>query len=372
MKPAAVALAISAAACAEPAVEMSLVLPPESAHDLSCVTAVDLVALPVDDRGFLDIGDRSFDDDIPCVELDGPAGSLEDIAASLRGRFELAIPSEGLAGVQLRGRGGRCDEIGSFHEAMFYGGAMYDDGSDALPIRVARNLSCDAQVTRTVRPIDLFTLVRTKECAAPTEAGEIFAADVRPTLLDGDFPGVLLEVGESFGDLGPSGTVALQTFSRSFAGTCPAVAWGGATSGGSVCLPDDVLERPRACAQAGEVELPVVSGNAPFAELDEDLLFGHPVLVFGAVWSNTGTRGPIAGATVTVDEGSEAVIQYLDVGAANVTPLPDATATTASGAFVLHADGVVGLTIAAPGKPTRHIFVGSGTELPGTSLVVLD
>lgn len=371
MRAMAIAIAISTVACTEPAIEMSLVLPPDTASpfDLSCVTAVDLVPLALEDRELLDIGDRSVEDDIPCVELDAPASSLQAAAAALRGKFEMAIPSDGVAAVMLRGRAGRCDKRGSYYESIFHGAGMYTAGADSLPIRVARNLSCDAIAPRTVRPIDLFALVRTRQCTAPTD-GMVFTGNVRPTLLEGAFPNVLLESGSDFDEPGAAGTATVQMFTRSFAGTCPAVGWASGTASGSTCVNEDALGVARACAKAGEIELPVVAGNDAFAHLDRSVLAAHSTLVFGAVWSSAGTPGPVAGATIAAS--SSGIIQYLDVDATSIIPAANATATRASGAFVLHADGVTELTVSAPGKPSRRVWVGSGYDFPGTALIVLD
>ena len=364
-------------ACAEPAIEMKLVMPNDSApFDMSCVTAVDLLPIPVGDTKPIDIGERQFVtmDVAPCVDLARAPTSFADVQTLIRGKFEMALPAAGLAGVEIRGRAGVCgstDTAGGYHEAMFYGGATYHDGQDTLAIPIAHNISCDAATTYNVRPVDLPALVATKACADVADAGDLFAANVRPTLLDG-FEPVEFEAGTSFHAL-KAGVATVGSFNSTWAGSCAAVGWDGANGYSSMCIPTaNPAAMPQACAKAGEIDFPIVAGEWVQNALDSKLLATYLAPVIGDVWTTTAPAGPLSGATVTLDANSDAQVVYGDITATTFTPAAGATATGASGGFIIYTNQVVGVTIAAPGKAPRHVWVGGGGELPAASLTVLN
>jgi hypothetical protein len=369
MKGAALVMLAGLAACTDPAVEMTLVPAKTNATvDLSCVTAVDLLAIPNNDANTLDIGYRESNTQqrVPCVDLKTAPKSFADIQSQISGQFAMPLPPEGLAGVEIRGRVGTCAEMPAYHEAVFYGAAAYNPDNDELAIPVRYNLSCDQATTFSVKPIDLVSLVKTKTCA-PTTSGLVFEGNIRPTLLAGAFAPNEFEAGNDFQQPDSTGTVMVTSYSSAFAGTCLAAAWEdeGNTAGAASCINPGA---PAACG-TGVVELPTVSYTYAGHAFDGVTAEGSGVI--GAVWTNTGTKGPVAGATITPDEGAKATIIYGDVGTTAFQRLDAATTTNASGMFLLFANEVTGITVSAPGHPSRHVWVGGAPELPGTALVVL-
>ncbi len=364
----AVVLSIALAACTDPAVDMHLSWPQSTtAFDLSCVSAVDVLPIPVGDAKALDIGLRESDDltRVPCVDLATPPTSFADVEAQIRGRFDVPLPPQGLAGIELRGRRGSCAEIPAFYESVFYGGAMYDASSDSLDIPIRHNISCNQGTTYTVKPVDLVSLVKTKTCGAMASAGNTFVGAVRPTLLSGDFSPMTFESGPAIEPLAMGGA-SLPSYSSSFSGSCVAAGWGDGNVLDSVtCINPGALT---ACA-GSDVEVPIVSFD--YAANAAHNLNGSGLMVIGAVWSNA-AKSPVANATITVDEGATASVIYGDVGDSDFTPTATATATGTSGMFAIFSDGVVGVTVSAPGHPSRHVFVGASDVDPSTALVTLD
>ena len=353
------------AACTEPAVEMTLVPAKTSAPvDLSCVGAVDLLPIPVDDQvGDFDIGMRVTADNqhVPCVDLARSPTSFADLEAQIAGKFDMPLPPGGLAGVELRGRPGNCEDVPAYHMSVFYGGALFHPGEDSLAIPVRYNVSCDQQVTMKVHTVDLISLIKTKTCTSTT-IGQVFEGTVRPTMLDApNFPATVFEAGPAFLSPDKNGISSIPTYNKSFEGSCLSASWVvEASAGVSSCITPGA---PTACSGT-DVELPTF--DYAYAN---SAGFGSPLI--GAVWSNTGTPGPVTGATITPDETAGATITYGDVGDNGFQPTPNGTSTNTSGMFTMFAQDVVGVTVAAPGHPSRHVFIGNGPELPGTALIVL-
>jgi hypothetical protein len=361
-------LALALAACTDGAIDMHLEFPQStSAFDLSCVSAVDVLPIPVGDAKMLDIGYRESTDmtRVPCVDLGSPK-SFADVEAQLQGQIDIPLPPEGLAGVELRGRRGSCKEVPAYYEAVFYGGAMRDPSSNTLNIPVRHNISCDQTTTYTVKPVDMVALVTTKACAAMATPGTTFVGNVRPTLLSGDFAPTTFEAGPVFEPLATDGGAQLSSYSGSFSGSCVAAAWeDGNALGSSTCINAGALT---ACA-GNAIEVPVVAYDYANMTFKSAQITGS--MVIGAVWSNA-AKAPVANATIALDEAASATVLFGNVGNGAFAPAANTSATDASGMFVIGADGVVGLTVSAPGHPSRHVFVGSGAEDPGTIIVTLD
>lgn len=356
------------AACTDPAVDMRLSFPASNTgFDLSCVGAVDVLPIAVGDKGSLDIGYRENTtmNAAPCIDLATPPTSFADIEAQIRGKLDLPLPQGGLAAIEVRGRIGSCSEMPAYHEAVFYGAAQYNPGDDTLDIPISHNISCDQATTYTVRPVDLVQLVKTKTCAPiDSQTGQIFDANYRPTHLGGNFPPVLFEGGPEF-KLLQNGAATIDTYARSYSGTCPSVAWTDVTDSAATCINPGALT---ACANPGEVELPLIR-NYAFGLLDSTQSYAGPVI--GAVWSKSGTPGPVSGATVTLDEGASASVVYGNVGTDTFMPAADASATDSSGMFMVFTNGVVGITVSAPGHDPVHLFVGSASDQGAAAIAVL-
>jgi hypothetical protein len=337
-----------------------------STVDLSCVTAVDLLAIPTGDVGSLDIGYRESQTNqrVPCVDLAKAPTSFADIEAQIRGQFDVPMPAGGLAAIELRGRTGSCKDVPALDEAIFYGGAPVASGADSVDIPVRYNLSCDQAHTVTMRPLDLVKLVTTSTdacTAAALQNGLGFAADVRPTLLGSDQPPMLFEQGAGFGNLA-SGTATFPAYGQSFAGACPAVAWTDNSGNGAsmACLDTSM---PAACGNAGDVNLGTIA--ITYADVSYDMSQPYAAAVFGAVWSAS-AHAPVTGATVSLAEGANAMVVYGTYSASKFTPGPQASAN----GFLVYTNEVTGVTVSGP-TGSRTVYVGGDFSFVPTALVVL-
>jgi hypothetical protein len=375
MKPAWIVLVIAAAglaACTDRAIEMTLALPSEASvagFDLSCVGAVSVVV----------VGNDVGDDDRPpdelgdCVDLAAAPKTFADVQRAIAGRFALALPRSGLAGVQLSGWKGGCNDRLDSREAVFYGGAPHA-GSDRMTIPLVANISCDKARTYSVHAVDLSALTATKTCTPPTDQPLVFAGDIHPVLLGDDMPRMMLEWGASEvqapGGLGTVASYAAAYNSRS----CIAVGYEGTISGGAGCVNPAA---PTLCGAPGAPgELEVASLALPYAAMStEDALtelYGEPV--FGAVWepSDVAVKAPIANATVELVDPTQGKVFYLQRGATQFTRLDSARGTGADGLFVAYVRGdPTNLTVKAAGHATQTLRVASTPDWPSTVLAVL-
>jgi hypothetical protein len=362
----AVFVLVAVAACSDGSIEMHLQPAATTAMiDLSCVTAVDILPIPINDAATLDIGNREYDTQqrVPCAMVKSPK-SIADIEAQIAGHIDIPIPPGGLAALELRGREGTCDEIPAYRDAIFYGAAVVDPEADEMNIPVRYNVSCGQTKPYTIQPIDLPTLIKTKACTPPM-TGQVFEGTVRPSLLDHVAPPLIFENGLDIENLDATGQTQLTTYGSSFAGSCPSAAYQNAdfTSIVSTCINPGAAT---ACAAAGVVEVPVVD-FAYAAKVFGNSTGAPGMAVIGAVWS----KGPVAGATVIPDDGELTQVIYGDVGKQAFMPMANLTATNASGMFVVYSNAVSGVTVNAPGHAPQHLYVGAGPYMPGTALVVM-
>jgi hypothetical protein len=360
--------AVLLAACAQPVVDMTLDLPTTTQQvDLSCVTAVDLMPVVTGTRDSLDIGYTEVLDasaPVSCVDLGATPQSLDDVASQIRGKFSFGIPSGGLDGVVLRGREGTCKDDPALQESVFYGGGKYTSGTNQLPVTVKHNLSCDQLGTPTVAVIDMVALLTAKTCT-PVDGGA-YDGDVRPTLFSGSLPPIVFEEGPDF-EQTTGGVTQLSAFQSSFAGTCPAIAMTDPANSFTISTCVNTTAAT-ACAQPGQLEMPMLP-SFEYAGVPPAQYAG---VVMVGVWTNTGTKGPVMGATVTLDPNSDASIVYGTAGATAFTVTAGSTSTDATGAFEVYPNQVVGITVTGPGgSPTTHIYVGADAYVPGASVVVL-
>ena len=367
------ALSLLLAACADPAIDVKLVMPPagSAAFDLSCVSAVDVLPLAKGDTLPLDIGahDGTAGPAPACIDLATAPTSFDDVEAQIRGKLDLPLPPGGLAGIEMRGRSGSCKDQ-PLHDSIFFGAAPYEQGQGSLVIPVKHNISCDWSATYTVRPVNLPQLVTSKTCAPVTTATvAAFDANLHPSELGGTFAPMVLEYGPSFAPLA-MGSASINSYRQSYGGSCIVAAVSdeaGLGEFGATCLNPGL---PTACAQPGEVEIPVIVGDYGVQSVDSSQPYDGAVL--GAVWTKTPAAGPVTGATVTLDDGADATVVYTSVAMDKMTPIQGATATDATGGFIIYTNQVVGITVAAPGHPSQHLYVGSARDMPATVLPVLE
>ena len=157
--------------------------------------------------------------------------------------------------------------------------------------------------------------------------------------------------------------------SASFSDSCPSIGWQNADSSAvaSTCLNPSA---PTACGGPGEIEIPTVT-YAYAAHVYGTAVNPAGNTILGAVWTNTGTKGPVAGATIAFDEGAMGTVGYGDVGTSTFDVTAGMTSTNASGMFVINSNTVIGITVSAPGHTSQHVWVGAGAYMPGTALIVL-
>src|SRR4051812_314351 len=91
-------LLLVVSACADPVVEMQLVLPKQS-MDTSCVTAVEVHA---NGATYPQVKEDRV---ISCIDIK-PAATYAGVQTAIRGKFELGVPDTGLAGLEIFGWSG--------------------------------------------------------------------------------------------------------------------------------------------------------------------------------------------------------------------------------------------------------------------------
>jgi hypothetical protein len=374
MKRAALLLALGA--CADPVVDMSLKLPTAQQmpadFDLSCITAVEVYAVG-NERG-----SQATPPDVvgDCIDLPAAPSSFADIRAAIAGKFDLTIPQSGLAGVQVRGTVGACAEATRYHEANFYGGAVYLEGSDSLAIPVVPNISCSAKTIYQVSTIDMLALDKTKQCAMslpdPTAQPLVFAGDIRPQLLGASFDRMVWESGQSAMPPDAAGKATISSFTGAAAQrSCIALGYDSAKSLAGSCINPGT---PTLCAAPGELELAVIDNFYAFGSIDTALVQQYGPPVFGAVYKKApptiAYHTAIAGATVELEDPAQGKVIYVMPGANKLLPIGGATATDSSGMFIVYLKGdASSITVKAGGASQRYT-VASHNTAPPTLLAV--
>lgn len=359
--------AFALGACAEPAIEMKLGLPKQlpAGFDLSCVTAIEVLAH----------GEFGGDDTTPpdierdCVDVQGMS-TFADVRAAMAGQFTLDLPDSGLFGLTLRGSTGTCDDVPDYHEAVFYGGA--NAGSDSITIPVVPNLSCAMRgKVVAVHPVDMLALSTTKTCPVASD-GRAFSGNFRPLLLGNEAPAMTFEFGSSASSQWTAGATRIETFAQAASPTtCVGAGYGSpAEIGGARCI-EDVT--PSLCAATGEIELGTIAFDYMYQSRDMDLIaqFGEPVL--GAAWETGATKAPIAGATVTLEDPTQGVVVYVDKGTTGrFVPRPGATSTSADGFFLVYLKGApTNITVTGPNHASVRYKVATSADYPTTLIAAL-
>jgi hypothetical protein len=351
------------AACGEASVDMTLLVPSEVASfDMSCVTAVDLLAIPNGDTDSLDIGQRTAG--VSCVDLSTAPKNFPGLQSLLAGRFDVALPKAGLAGVEMRGRAGNCAEAPAEYTSVFYGGANYKSGDDQLRIKISRSISCDAHSTFAVHPVDMLNLFTTKVCADWTDTSATLQAnDIRATNLAK--PAIIVENGLDTKPMATP-TVMIDSFNAAYPGTCAAMELDAAGSTGLSCIN---ANQPTACATTN-LEVAVLPDTFT-ASADPALVKQFGAANFIGIWTAT-PAGPVEGATIVVDDGEPATkIVYGDIGGTTFLP-SGAASSTAGGLAIVYAPSVVGITVMAPNKAPRKLYIGASADQPSAQIAVVN
>jgi hypothetical protein len=345
-------------ACAEPAVEMRLVLPANGdVFDTSCLTSIEVY---VNGRNYLEDDD---DDRSSCRDLDGDVSSYQAIVETIRGKFEVPIPDSGLLGIEVYGYSTGCNVDGG--DVLFVGRGDYN-GHDRIDIPLMPNVSCARNEVK-IRSFDMFALIGGATC------------DAAGTYQDG----VSASVGTIFPWPYERGTTFASTVLRAPATGNLATLTGMTKTGPVSCLAIDAgteddhstscaVGGAAVCAAAGEIEhatLPsLVVDN--LQNYDAMIMAQFPNIILGSVWSSGATKAPIAGATIDVDPEHGKVV-YVDVPTANgLLPVRTARSTGASGLFTIYADAVLNAKVTANGQ-TRTVRIAGSDEGLAAAMIVI-
>jgi hypothetical protein len=368
------ALLISLAACAEPAIEMRLELPPADKLDrfnVSCVGAVEVFVRGAD-RGTPDGPSgpgRDPDDEYACLPVEG-VDSYAAVRRAIAGRFDVAIPDSGLAGVDVRGSTGSCNKETAPGDTIFYATAAYD-GGDELVLPMSPNLSCNVKRTEVVRPVDLLALTRTRMCPpSPTDnAGGVDSATIHPFELRDSY----LDFNNDFAGL-VGGVATVPLYLSTDDPGCVAIAYGDLT--GTMTAANCARRGNGVCSAPGQIELPIISYTAGYQNINVPATEQYGGWVIGGVWGQDGTnKVPLAGATVQPAKPADAsrikvVYAEYPANAASPVELPTATATNSSGLFIAYVGRPADFIVSAPGYRPETVRLGSPGE-PATSLILL-
>jgi hypothetical protein len=354
------------AACTDPVVDMQLVMPKNAdSFDTSCITAVEVRVT----------GEHYLQDptDVKrqCIEISGGT-SYAAIRDAIRGKFELAIPDSGLAGVEIYGLSGpsACKEPASQFaspDLLFYGRGDYI-GQDRLDIPLIPNLSC-TRSTVNVRIVDMMALIGGATCTTAANIGTTGWASI------GTLAPRLWGKGSEFhGGLdwaNANGNLAtFQGASKTGTLSCPVIDGGSEAGGSTGCA---VTGGASVCAAAGEIEHPLIPTAilANTANYDATLMTKFPGVVIGSVWANGTTKTPLAGAQVSLDAAHGKVI-YLDPpnAAGAMTPRASQDATGPSGLFALYTDTVASVKVSA-NNLSRTVLLGAADETYAGAMIVL-
>ena len=147
-------------ACADPVVDMELVLPQQSMNT-SCVTAVEVHA---NGATYPQVKDDRV---ISCIDIQ-PGATYAAVRDAIRGKFSLGVPDTGLASLEIYGWSGvaACkDDMDPFvtPDLMFFGSAEYI-GQDTIRCRSRRTSTARAAPSKFAL-VDMFALLGGATCA---------------------------------------------------------------------------------------------------------------------------------------------------------------------------------------------------------------
>jgi hypothetical protein len=346
---------VATVGCGEKVIEMKLVLPEDHEQwDTSCLKTIELFTgganYPTISTDYLG---QTLD------TADAPPTTYLDVEDVMRGQFLLDIPDSGLSGIELYGWDGPSGffvdpAAGLFPDMVFYSYVPYS-GQDEMRVEIVPNLDCRLRPV-TVRPIDMLTLLQTKDCAmaAITDPN---AGVGMGTLTPGLFRDYMFGWGGQHGSLLANGVAVFSAPLTAGPESCVAVYSGDARSSSGGCVTGE-----RVCAGPNEIETTLVDNLMADNAADPAIEERFRGIVFVAVVDNTKT--PIAGATVTVDEEiGQVVFGNVDTVARRFTAV-GGEQTTASGTFILYTSTLAEVTITAPGRGTKTLTLGGQRRTP--------
>jgi len=346
------------------AVELELAMPePTLAAQFApgCVTAVEVWL-----NGTKYPTDR--DDTIrDCLTLQPSAnGTWDSVHASIRGKFSGDFPDSGLGGVEVYGYAGTCDsQSNNDFDLIFFAQAAYD-GGDHLTVPVIPNLSCATEDVR-VRAVDVLKLLKTGQCAqAAWTRGKLALTTLSPFPFTSE---LYWWGGQASAAIAADGTAALRGSTKVGPKTCLAIGNYNTSWEAVGCV--GPLDQ-RACATGAELEAPMIDPNVAKASQDLGKITRWGSLVIGAVWGT----GPLAGATVTLDDASKDLgeVVYFDMPAGVETGVGSLTpravpSTGPSGLFGVYTQSMVTVKITTNGKTVTREIGGYGALYSQVALI---
>jgi hypothetical protein len=346
-------------ACADPVVDMELVLPQQSMNT-SCVTAVEVHA---NGATYPQVKEDRV---VSCIDIK-PGATYAAVRDSIRGKFSLGVPDTGLASLEIFGWAGvaACkDDMDPFvtPDLMFFGSAEYI-GQDTIQLPITPNLDCARSPVK-VRLVDMFALIGGATCATASTFADGAAGAGLGTLV----PKAYGKGVELFGNIDGANTLAslvsFEGYTKTGNKSCLAIDGGSADGGSTGC----VIGGSSVCAGVGEIEHVLLSNAvlANDANFDNAIAAKFPGIVIGSIW-NAG-KTPIAGATVDVPS-SHAKVVYVDINGTTLTVRNQAS-TGPSGLFMLYADTLVNAKVTANGA-TRTVTLGATDELVAGAMIAM-
>lgn len=325
------------------AINMTLEPPPAAVamgFDTGCVTAVELF---VDGPNYVNDGNDFTRD---CHEIAPGNTTFEAVRAAISGKFDLALPPNGIGNVELYAYSGTCDNDPTLFDLSFYSGAKYTGDDMVLPM--TPNVSC-TPATVNVRPVDILKLVATKQCAMsgwPT--GELALGTMNPI----PFFNSLDWWGRQSKTPITNGIATIHALTKIGPHSCLSVGLFTDSWKDNTCVtPADQVT----CATGTEMEAAIINPTVGLASQNALKLNKWGAMTVGAV---IGTPiAPIGGATVEVDaaDKDKCEIVMLDMapgvenGTGSLTERAGNT-TGPSGLFAIYAQSFIRITVTAPGK----------------------
>jgi hypothetical protein len=354
---------LATAACADPVLEMELVMPKTETMGTQCITHVEVFAngatYPQNGNDFVS----------SCLEVS--AGSTyASVREAIQGKFTLGMPNTGLSSLEIYGWSGpaRCnfDENSAWPNLLFYGKADYI-GQDTVELPITPNLDCASEPVK-VRSVDMMALVNGGTCATAANVGMGGYAALG-TLMPSMYRKGLDWNGGVDGALLVDNLATFTGHTKVGSKSCLGVDGGSMIGGSTGC----VIGGGTVCAGAGEIEHAWIPNDifASALSFDQEQLAKFPSPTLVSVWSNGATKTTVGGATIEVDP-AHAKVFYVDPPATGQVALRARTdgATGPSGLALVYADTLVSATVKANGA-TRTVTLGAPNQEVAGAMIVM-
>jgi hypothetical protein len=355
-------LLLATAACADPIVEMELVMPKSETMGTQCINAVEVYAngatFPANQDDYVE----------SCIEI--TAGSTyASVRDAIKGKFTLGMPNTGLSSLEIFGWSGpggcNFDENTPPPNLMFFGKGEYI-GQDTVELPIIPNLDCATEPVK-IRSI-MMALVGGATCANATNVG-MGGYGSLGTLMPSTYRKGVDFYGGTDGALLVNNVASFTGHTKVGSKSCLAVDGGSMTGGSTGC----VVGGGTVCAGAGEIEHAYIPNEiyASALSFDQAQLAKFPTAILVSVWSNGATKTPIGGATIEVD-AAHAKVFYVDppaTGQVNLVARGDG-ATGPSGLALVYADTLVSATVKVNGA-SRVVTLGAPNQEVAGAMIVM-